>query len=128
MKNNKPLIIGDVLAIAIITIIGFATHGEADVSFLPRMGTTFFPVLIAWFLISPWFGLFDEPVIKNPKNLWRVALALLFAAPFAVVLRAVILNSAILPLFVLILGGSNAFGMMAWRWVYILISKRKTNP
>lgn len=100
MNNKRLLISGDILAIAILTIIGFATHSEADVLHLPRMGTTFFPVLIAWFLLAPWFGLFDEQVILNPKKLWRVVLALLFAAPLAVVLRAVMLNSAILPIFV----------------------------
>ncbi len=125
MKSKKLLVLGDILAIADLTIIGFVIHGEADASYLSRMGTTFFPVLIAWFLITPWFGLFEEQVITNPKNLWRVVVAVLFAAPFAVVLRAVLLNSAVLPLFVLILGGSNAIGMLIWRWIYILLTRRK---
>lgn len=124
MNNKRILIIGDILAIADITIIGFVTHGETEASYLPRMGTTFFPVLIAWFLITPWFGLFEAQVITNPKNLWRVALAVLFAAPFAAVLRSVLLDDDVLPLFVLILGGSNALGMMLWRWIYILIAQR----
>ncbi len=125
MNSKRLLVLGDVLAIAILTVIGFATHGEAETSYLSRMGTTFFPVLISWFLITPWFGLFEEQVITNPKNLWRVVVAVLFAAPFAVVLRAVLLNSAVLPLFVLILGGSNAIGMLIWRWIYILLTRRK---
>lgn len=124
MKSKKLLVLGDILAIADLTIIGFVTHGETEASYLPRMGTTFFPVLIAWFLITPWFGLFDEQVITNPKNLWRVALAVLLAAPFAAVLRSALLNTSVPPLFVLILGGSHALGMMAWRWIYIFISRR----
>ena len=124
MNSKRLLAIGDILAIAILTLIGFATHGEAEASYLPRMGTTFFPVLLAWFLIVPWFGLFEEQVITNPKNLWRVAMAVLFAAPFAAVLRSGLLNTSVAPLFVLILVGSNALGMMLWRWVYILIAQR----
>lgn len=125
MKNKTLLIIGDILVIAILTIVGFAMHDETDLSFIPRMGTTFFPLLIAWFLIAPWFGLFDNQVILNQKNLWRIAVALLFATPFATTLRSAILNNAVLPLFVLILSGSTALGMIAWRWIYILVSKRK---
>ena len=124
MNSKRLLVLGDILAIAILTVIGFATHGEADASYLPRMGATFFPVLIAWFLITPWFGLFEEQVITNPKNLWRIAMAVLFAAPFAAVLRSVLLNTSIPTLFVLILGGSHTLGMMAWRWVYIFITRR----
>ena len=124
MNSKRLLVLGDILTIAILTVIGFAKHGEADASYLPRMGAAFFPVLIAWFLITPWFGLFEEQVITNPKNLWRIAMAVLFAAPFAVVFRAVLLNAAVLPLFVLILGGSHTLGMMAWRWVYIFITRR----
>lgn len=124
MKSKKLLVLGDILAIADLTIIGFVIHGETEASYLPRMAAAYFPVLIAWFLITPWFGLFEEPVITNPKNLWRVALAVLLAAPFAAVLRSALLNTSVPPLFVLILGGSNALGMMLWRWIYILIAQR----
>ncbi len=36
------LVGGDILAILITTLIGFATHGETDTSFLPRMAAIFF--------------------------------------------------------------------------------------
>ena len=124
--KNKTLIIGDVVTIAILTYIGFATHGEAALSYLPRMGTSFFPVLIGWFLLAPWFGLFDKQVISNPKNLWRVALTLLFSAPLAGVLRSFLLGNSIIPIFVVALGTTNAIGMIIWRWIYILISKRQS--
>ena len=125
MKNNKTiLIVGDIIAIATLTIIGFATHGEADVSFLPRMAAAFFPVLIGWFFFAPWFGLFDEQVSANPKLLWRILPALCAVAPLAVILRAAILNSAALPLFTLVLGSTNAFGMLVWRSIYIFVVKR----
>ncbi len=121
---KKILIPGDIIVIAILTFVGFATHGEADVSFLPRMGAAFFPVLVSWFLLAPWFGLFDEQVTTNPKSLWRIPLAMLAVAPLAVILRAAILNAAALPLFALIFGSTNALGMIVWRAVYLFATKR----
>ena len=126
MNKKTTLILGDIIAIAVLTFIGFATHGETDVSYIPRMGTTFFPVLVSWFLAAPWFGLFDEQVTVNPKSLWRIFPAMLFVAPLAVVLRATLLHSAAQPLFVLIMGGTNALGFLVWRALYFFIAKRNT--
>jgi len=125
MNKQILLILGDVLAIALITFIGFASHGEGNTSFLPRMGTTFFPLLIGWFLLAPWFGLFDEDVISNPRSFWRAPLAMLFAAPLASTLRAALLGSAAPPVFTLILALTSAVGVSAWRAVlgYILRSR-----
>ncbi len=126
--NKKTIrIVGDIIALAILTVIGFATHGETGFSFLPRMGVIYFPMLFGWFLLSPWFGLADEQVISDAKNLWRILLAMLFIAPLAATLRAALLGAAMLPLFPLILGGSNAIGMIVWRWVYIYTSRRITS-
>ena len=126
MKNSiRFLILGDALAIAIVTFIGFATHGETDLSFLPRMAAAFFPLTIAWFLLSPWFGLFKQEVASNPKQLWRPVLAMLLAAPFAAVLRGLILNAPIIPIFAVVLASTSAFGMMVWRFIYFLLSREK---
>jgi len=124
---KKFLIPGDILAIAILTFIGFAAHAETDFSYIPRMATTFFPVLISWFLIAPWLGLLDEQVVADPRLLWRILLAMFLAAPLAVILRAVLLHSAAQPLFALILGGSNALGMLAWRALYLFVAKRNSS-
>jgi len=125
MKNsNSILILGDILAIVIVTIIGFATHGEAASSFLPRMAASFFPITIAWFLLAPWFGLFQQKITSNPSEFWRPALVMLFAAPLAVVMRGFILNAAILPIFAVVLGATSAFGMVVWRYIWVLIQKR----
>lgn len=124
MSKKSILILGDCIALAILTVIGFATHGETELSFLPRMAAIFFPALLGWFLLAPWFGLFDPEVISFPKNLLRIPLAMLFAAPFAVILRGALLNAPALPLFALIFGGSNSIGMMVWRWLYIFIARR----
>jgi len=123
LMKNSVLVSGDVITIAVLTFIGFASHGESDISFLPRMGTTFLPVLTGWFLLAPWFGIFDKEMIASPKSLWRVPLAMLLAAPLASVLRAALLKSTALPMFTLILGSSLAFGMFVWRSAHFVIIK-----
>ena len=115
---------GDILAIALVTIIGFATHGEADLSFLPRMAAAFFPLVVAWFLLAPWFGLFRDEIIHNARQLWRPALTVLFAAPLAAVLRGFILNAPIIPIFAVVLGATSALGMVAWRVLYFLLNRK----
>lgn len=124
MNKKSTLILGDIITLALLTIIGFATHGETGLSFLPRMAVIFFPIIFAWFVLAPWFGLLDESVIKSPKQLLRIPLAFLFAAPLAVILRGALLNAPVLPLFALIFGGSNALGMLLWRWLYRVIFLR----
>jgi len=117
--NKYILIIGDILAIALVTFIGFATHGEAGVSFLPRMAAAFFPLVVAWFLLAPWFGLFQDEIVANARQLWRPALTALFAASLAAILRGFILNAPIIPVFVIVLGATTGLGMGIWRGLYL---------
>ena len=123
MKNKIILIFGDGLTLLIVTLIGFATHGESGVSFLPRMLAAFIPLLIGWFLLAPWFGLIKAEIISNPKQIWRPALAMLFAGPLAVVLRGLILNAPIIPIFAVVLSATSAFGMTIWRGLYLLLKR-----
>jgi hypothetical protein len=123
MKNNKFLILGDTLTLLIVTLIGFATHGETSISFFPRLLTTFIPLLIAWFLLAPWFQLFNSEINSNPKQLWRPALTMLFAGPLAVILRGLILNAPIIPIFAVVLSATSALGMMIWRTLYLILKR-----
>lgn len=126
MNKKTILILGDIIAFAALTVIGFATHGETGMSFLPRMAVAFFPVVFGWFVLAPWFGLLDEAVIQSPKQLLRIPLAFLFVAPLAVILRGALLHAPALPLFALIFGSTNALGMTVWRWLYQMIFLRKS--
>ena len=123
--KNYFLILGDILAILAVTLIGFATHGELDTFFITRMSALFFPLVIAWFLLSPWLGLFTAEIISNAKQLWRPALAMLFVAPLAAALRGLILNAAIIPIFVVVLAVTSAFGMVLWRGIYFLLNRNR---
>ena len=122
--NKNILILGDIIAILVVTIIGFATHGEADISFLPRMAAIFFPISICWFLLSPLLGLFDPEITSNAKQLWRPVVSMLFAAPLAAVLRGLVLNAAIIPIFAVVLALTSALGMLLWRAVYFFLQRK----
>lgn len=124
--NRAFLIFGDIVAILIVTIIGFATHGEADISFLPRMAAMFFPLLISWFLLAPFLGLFDPSITSSARQLWRPALTMIFAGPAAAMLRGLILNAPIIPIFAVVLSATSAFGMLVWRGIYLFLQSRPT--
>lgn len=125
MKKHPWLGIGDTLALAIVTLIGFATHGEAGTSFLPRMAAAFLPLCVGWFLLSPWVGLFREGIHSDARQLWRPALAMLLAGPLAAVLRGLLLNAPIIPIFAVVLSLTSAFGMTVWRALYFLLSRTR---
>ena len=126
MKNSiLILILGDILAILIVTVIGFATHGELGTSFIGRMAAAFFPVTVSWFLLAPFLGCFDQEYTSNPKQLWRPVLAMIFAAPLAAVLRGFLLNAPIIPIFAVVLASTSAFGMLVWRGIYLLLIRKK---
>ena len=121
MVSNRILIPGDILAVTIVTLIGFATHGETELSFLPRMAAVFFPLAVAWLILAPPLRLFQQEVVSDPRQLWRPALAMIFVAPLAAVLRGLILNAPIIPIFAVVLSATSAFGMLVWRVVYLLL-------
>jgi len=123
MKKSN-LVIGDTLAIFITTLVGFITHSEGNLSFLPRFLAAFIPITIAWFLLAPWFGLFQPEITSNPKQLWRPVLAMIFAAPLAVVFRGLILNAPIIPIFAIVFGTTSAFGMVIWRGLYLFLNHK----
>lgn len=125
-KSIRWLILSDILAIALVTYIGFATHGETDLFFLPRMLAMFVPLVLSWLLIAPWFGLFKPEITSSLRQLWRPVLAMFYAAPLAAVLRGLILNAPIVPIFAVVLVSTSALGILVWRWIYFLITRKKT--
>ena len=122
--KRSILITGDILALLITTLIGFITHREGDLSFAFRFAAIYFPLSISWFLLAPWFGLFQPEITSNPKQLWRPVLAMLFAGPLAVVLRGLILNAAIIPIFAVVLSATSAFGVFVWRTLYVFMNRQ----
>ncbi len=128
MRNRSKLqryylIIGDILTLAVVTVIGFASHGTAGTAG-SRMLTTFIPLLAAWLLIAPHLKVYDHDVPLDGRQLWRPFWAMVLAGPMAAWLRGLILNAPILPIFVIILGGVSALAILAWRGLYWLLMTR----
>lgn len=123
--THRYLLIGDILVLALITITGFAIHGES--SNFKRMLSTFIPLFVSWFLISPFFDLFYDEYIRKPDQLWRVLWAMIAVVPLAAWLRALWLNTPVIPIFVLVLVGISALAMLFWRGLF-LISLRWSKP
>lgn len=122
--SNRILVLGDLLAIGLLTLVGFATHGEAGLSFLPRMAAIFFPLASSWFILAHPLRLFERQVTSDPKQLWRVILGMVFAASLAAVLRGLILNAAIIPIFGVVLAATSAVGMIMWRAIYLFFDHK----
>jgi hypothetical protein len=117
------LIAGDIITLAIVTAIGFASHGTADTAG-SRMLTTFIPLVVAWFLIAPFLQVYDNQISRDGRQLWRPLWAMILASPMAAWLRGLMLSSPILPVFVIILGGVSAVAILVWRGIFWLVATR----
>ena len=104
-------------------MIGFASHGTAGTAGT-RMLTTFIPLVAAWFLIAPHLKVYEDKVANDWRQLWRPSWSMVLSAPMAGWMRGMILNAPILPLFVIILGGVSALGMLVWRGLFAIIMGR----
>jgi hypothetical protein len=117
------LIIGDAVTLAIVTVFGFASHGTLDTAGM-RVLTTYVPLLVAWFLVAPHLGVYDEARVADLRQLWRPFWSMVLAAPFAAWMRGAWLGTAILPVFVVVLGGISALAILLWRFIYWIIMHR----
>jgi hypothetical protein len=114
---------GDVITLVIFTLVGFATHESLDAGPL-RMLTTFIPLLIAWILVAVPAGVLRLETARDFRQIWRPAWAMLLAAPWAVILRGLLLNRPIAPIFALVLAGSGVLAILIWRALFCLIFTR----
>jgi hypothetical protein len=122
--KSLVLILGDVIAIALVTVIGFASHGEFSAQFLPRMAASFVPLCIGWFLLAPQLGLFQHSVTRTVLQLWRPAFVMLFAGPLAALLRGIVLGAPVIPSFAIVLSLTAAVGLTLWRLLWVLVVPR----
>ncbi len=70
-------IVGDIVVLALITIIGFATHHTLDAYW--RMTVTVLVTLIAWAVVAPWFDAFSMTTLTRPSSVWKILLATVVA-------------------------------------------------
>jgi hypothetical protein len=118
------LVLGDLIALVIFTLVGFASH-QTLATAGSRVLATLLPFTAAWGLAAPWLGLYRLDLTRQPAQLWRPALACLLAAPLAAWLRGMWLGAPILPIFVLVLAGSSALAMTFWRAGWMLLVRKQ---
>lgn len=118
--------VGDLVVIGLITLYGFASHGELQEAGL-RLLSTFIPLLLAWLIVGLPAGLFDALRALQASQLWRPFWGMLIAGPLAVLLRSTMLEfRPILPTFAFVLTGVSAVAIMGWRIVFFLLFKGKS--
>jgi hypothetical protein len=126
-KNTFILLAGDAAILLLVTLAGFAQHGELGSAGL-RLLSTFVPLCTAWALIAPWIGVYEKTRSADLRQLWRPPLAALLAAPMAGWLRGLWLGAGIIiPVFVLVIAGFTALGMLTWRAAYALWARRQVS-
>jgi hypothetical protein len=130
--RTSTLLAGDLVVLALVTLYGFASHGELGTAGT-RLLTTFIPLVVAWLLVAPHLGVYDADRAADSRQVWRPFWAMVLAGPFAGWLRGLILGwlagaplgQPVQPLFVVILGGVAALALLAWRALYLLIATRR---
>lgn len=126
MKSARivGVLAGDIITLALVTLVGFATHNELGTAGF-RLFTTFIPLLAAWLLVAPHLRAFDPWCLTHPAQLWRPLWAMILAAPLAGWLRGVWLNAPIQPVFVFVLGGVSSLALFVWRGFFWLVVARE---
>lgn len=117
------LLVGDLIALLLVTLVGISSHNE-QLSFY-RTAVNFLPLVIAWLIVSPWFGAYDANMISSPKRILQILLAVFVCTPFAAVLRGMILNTAVQTSFVLVFALTNTVGIGLWRSIWVFLHQRK---
>jgi hypothetical protein len=125
MKRFR-LWIGDLLAWFVLTLLGFASHGELSFSAAPRMLATFIPLLVAWYPLALLLDLLARPRFSL-AYLLRLNLAIIYTVSLAVLLRAAWLRSAVPPIFAFVLSLTSMAGITFWRFLYVVFTRRSSS-
>lgn len=122
---KRSLWLGDLIAWLILTLIGFASHGELQPTAWPRMLATFLPLIIAWFPLAYLLDLLRPPSSLSLSYLLKLSVTVVYTVSLAVLLRAAWLNSAAVPIFALVLSLTSILGMIVWRLLYFVAFKSR---
>jgi hypothetical protein len=124
-KMQIFVLAGDLVVLVFITLYGFTAHGTLG-SAGGRLWSTFLPLVLAWLLAAPFFGAYDPARLGSWQHVWRAFLAMIVAGPLAAWGRSVLQGGLpIQPIFVVVIGGFSALGLLGWRAVFTLFFSRK---
>jgi hypothetical protein len=120
------LVGGDILAVLVLSIIGYLMHYAGKEPFSFRWLSTFLPFCLGWGMAASLAGLYSAPVASHwRESVWRAALAGILAAPFAAMVRGLYLDAAVSPLFMIVLSAFAMATMALWRGIWAMLASRK---
>lgn len=118
------LVVGDLLTLALVTVIGFMSHGTLS-SAGSRIWTTILPVSATWLLIAPSLGLFQAEPVHGPGYWWRLVLGTVYSVSLATILRSLWLGGTVIPVFALVMMATSLLGILIWRFIWELYTRRR---
>ncbi len=119
------LIIGDFLALLVVTLIGIASHNSHFDGL--RLLATWIPLCLAWSIAAPILGLWNAKQMPLQKSWWCFIWATILSVPLAIVVRGFILNTPTIGVFVLVMVTSSTLGLLIWRVIWQLFLRKKLN-
>lgn len=138
LQQNRPvkrvmvLVGGDIIALLLFVLAGRRSHSMSTTDLWAGLVTAA-PFVLAWFLVTPWFGLFRAEVSQNWRKLVpRLLVAWAIGGALALVLRALFLGrpipAGIIPTFAAVALGVTTLFMLIWRLGYIWWANRRFKP
>lgn len=132
IKQIALLAVGDLLALLLFVWIGRSSHAMS-VTNVAAVFNTAAPFIIGWFVVAPWFGLFQVEVSQSWRKLLpRLLLAwVVIGGPLSLILRTIFLGrsllTGIIPAFALITMIVTSLFLIIWRLGYVWWSNRQAN-
>jgi hypothetical protein len=114
------LLVDDAIAIFAITFLGLNFH-QMDAALFERLPFTAIPYFVAWAIAAAALRLYNPEIATKPAQLWRVLVAAVVASLPAAALRSLWLGTPLVPIFVVVMGGIVAVGLLVTRSIFALI-------
>jgi hypothetical protein len=125
MRNGSGLAIliaGDIGAFLLFAILGLRNH-EASLTADVFLRTVA-PLMLAWFLIAPWFGAFKRDLTVSPVRIVLMLLpAWLVAASVGLLVRSLVFDRPLILSFALVVLVLQGAMLLVWRAVYAAVSR-----
>lgn len=128
-KNIKikkiGLLLGDSGTIIIIVLLGGLFHKTITYNY-SSIFITSISWIIGWISLASISRLYNHEYVIKIESVWFSVWVMILASPIAGLIRGVILEKPIIPVFVGVLGGVLAISMFFWRLLYMNLNKGKS--
>jgi len=119
-RVSRGLLVGDVIALAIVVLTGFLFHGTLSVQSLPRLLWGMFVMGLAWALAAWPTGALDPDRMRRVQEWWRLLWAAVLAFPLGLVLYEFPQGQDLSWAFTRAMSTFSLSGILLWRILYWL--------